>query len=242
MSTLLIEGTGFLRASLTRGRGSPRPRHGIALRSRALHPLARNPRKPFGTVMRHDDGGKRACQISSRSELADALAAVAKGDVRAFERVYAATSPKLYGIVLRIVGRADLADDILQEVYLRLWQRAAEFDAGQASPITWLAAIARNRALDEVRRKLPRSLEDCPEALQVARCDDSIAVEEQDEGWRQLQASLNRLEPEKREILFLAYHHGLTREEIAQRLGRPVSTIKTWLRRSLQQIKDHLEP
>jgi RNA polymerase sigma-70 factor (ECF subfamily) len=84
----------------------------------------------------------------SRQELADALRATAGGDLEAFKTVYGATSLKLYGVVVRILGRSDLADEVLQEVYVRVWQRAGDFDAAAGSPITWLAAIARNRALD----------------------------------------------------------------------------------------------
>ena len=75
-----------------------------------------------------------------------------RGDRAAFERLYAATSAKLYGIVLRIVRRRDVADELLQDVYLRIWQHAAQFDALRSSPISWMATIARNRALDEVKR------------------------------------------------------------------------------------------
>ena len=103
----------------------------------------------------------------SRQDLVAALQRTARGDRAAFRLVYEATSLKLYGIVVRILGRRDLADEVLQEVYVRVWQRAGDFDTASGSPITWLAAIARNLALDEVRRKTPRSIEDFPEILQL---------------------------------------------------------------------------
>ena len=98
-------------------------------------------------------------------ELVRSLERVAKGDIVAFVSVYNATSKKLFGIVARILGRGPLAEDVLQDVYLRVWQRAGDYSAARASAIAWLAAIARNRALDEARRRKPVSIEDLPELL-----------------------------------------------------------------------------
>jgi RNA polymerase sigma-70 factor, ECF subfamily len=176
----------------------------------------------------------------TRQDLVEALARTAKGDRAAFEVVYRATALKLYGIVARILGRGDLADEVLQEVYVRVWQRAGEFDPASSSPITWLAAIARNRALDEAKRKTMRSLEDHPELLELASTDDPSAGLEQSEELQRLLACLSNLEHEKRDIVLLVYYYGLTREEIASRVSRPVATVKTWLRRSLAQLKECL--
>jgi RNA polymerase sigma-70 factor (ECF subfamily) len=129
----------------------------------------------------------------------------------------------------------------LQEVYIRVWQRAGDFDPRSSSPITWLATIARNRALDEARRTTMRSLDDFPELLQVPSGeDDPAASHERSEDLRRLYACLDGLEPDKKEIVLLVYYHGMTREEISSRIERPVATVKTWLRRSLAQLKDCL--
>ena len=177
----------------------------------------------------------------TRDDLVEALAGVARGDKAAFEMVYAATSLKLYGIVVRILGQRALADEVLQEVYVRVWQRAGEFDPATSSPITWLTTIARNRALDEAKRKTMRSFDDHPEVLEFPSGDDPLANHEQNEQRRRLQACLDTLEPEKREMVLLAYFFGLTREEIASQTGRPAATVKTWLRRSLAQLKSCLD-
>jgi len=183
----------------------------------------------------------RARPTISRQELVEAIAHVSRQDKAAFERVYAATSAKLYGIIIRILGRRDAADDVLQEVYLRVWQRAAEFDPAIASPITWLATIARNRALDQIKQKAMRSLNDCPEVFHLPNSDSPLAEYEQAEARRRLRACLDLLGPEKKHVLLQVYYHGMTREEIAIRIGRPASTVKTWLRRSLAELKGHLE-
>jgi RNA polymerase sigma-70 factor (ECF subfamily) len=176
----------------------------------------------------------------SRQDLVEALERTAQGDRVAFERVYAATSSKLFGIVVCILGRRDLAEEILQEVYIRVWQRAAAYDSSVGSPITWLVSIARNRALDEAKRKTMRSLDELSEVQQIPNNDDPLADYERKEERSRVQACLDRLEAEKSEIVRLAYYYGMTREEIAGRVNRPVSTVKTWLRRSLAQLKDCL--
>ena len=176
----------------------------------------------------------------SRQELTAALQRTARGDKAAFRLVYEATSLKLYGIVVRILGRRDLADEVLQEVYVRVWQRAGDFDSASGSPITWLATIARNLALDQARRKSPRSIEEFPEVLELPGDDNPAATVERSEDYRRLYACLEGLEPDRKELVLLVYHYGLTREEISGRIGRPVATVKTWLRRSLAQLRDCL--
>lgn len=170
--------------------------------------------------------------------LSNLLAQVARKDRAAFETVYRTTSAKLYGIILRILQRRDIADEVLQEVYVKIWDRAGDFDPRVASPISWMAAIARNRALDELRRKRPESIEDHPELLDVESDDESALarVMRGDDGKR-LADCLSRLEPPRRDMVVLAYCEGLSREELSEKFGQPVNTVKTWLRRSLTQLK-----
>src|ERR1051325_1841629 len=106
--------------------------------------------------------------ILTPAELVWLMAAVAKGDQAAFERLYAATRAKLYGVALRILRRSDLADEVIQETYLKIWHNAGTFDPKLATPITWMVAIARNRALDLIRKKGESSIEDEPAAMEAA--------------------------------------------------------------------------
>ena len=193
----------------------------------ASFPIPRGPRSEPGRVM-----------VSSSSELAALLGRVAQGDRGAFEALYRATSAKLYGIILRIVVNRSVADDLLQEVYVKAWQRARDFQAGRASPITWLATIARNRAIDEVRRRKPEAGQDDIEAMEIAG-DDAHPLDAQarKQDLRALMACLNQLDGEKRDIVLLAYCRGMSRDDLAQRFTKPVPTIKTWLHRSLAQLK-----
>jgi RNA polymerase sigma-70 factor (ECF subfamily) len=174
--------------------------------------------------------------------LCDLIAQVAKRDRQAFAELYKATSVKLYGVVLRILRRAHLAEDILQDVYVKIWEKAGDFDAARGSPITWMATIARNRALDEVRRRPMVSTEDVS-GFEDIPSDDKGALEllERSEDCKRLYNCLGNLEDEKRSMVLLAYHHGLSRELLAQKFDKPVATIKTWLRRSLESLKHCLD-
>ena len=176
--------------------------------------------------------------LSSTEELVAVLARVAARDAAAFEILYRATSPKLYGVILRILVRRSVADEILQEVYVKIWERAGDYDASKASPITWMATIARNRALDEVRRVSVARTDSWPEHLDVAG-DDAHPLEstERSQALVKLMTCLDGLDPEKRRMVLLAYYHGMSRETLGQRFNRPVPTVKTWLHRSLTQLR-----
>jgi RNA polymerase sigma-70 factor, ECF subfamily len=176
--------------------------------------------------------------MTSSQDLSSLLARVAQRDRAAFAGVYKATSAKLFGIILRILKRRDVADEVLQEVYVKIWECAADFDPRMASPITWMATIARNRALDEIRRKRPESIEDHPELLDVASAEDSALTNVmRGEDGQKLTECLSRLEEPRRQMVMLAYCDGFSREELAKKYGQPVNTVKTWLRRSLAQLK-----
>jgi RNA polymerase sigma-70 factor, ECF subfamily len=170
--------------------------------------------------------------------LSDMMARVATRDRRAFQSLYQATAPKLLGIIVRILNRRDIAEEVLQEVFVKIWERAGDFDPAKASPITWMATIARNRALDEVRRVKPVSIEDTPEALDVADAGmDPLAGAEQSDELQRLKKCLEGLDQDRREMVLLAYYNGLSRDELAERFARPVATVKVQLHRSMAQLR-----
>jgi RNA polymerase sigma-70 factor (ECF subfamily) len=184
------------------------------------------------------DGGVPGAVMLTQAELIELLVAVAKGDAAAFEQLYGATRAKLYGVLLRILGRPELADEVMQETYLKVWKMAAKFDPTVASPITWMVAIARNRAIDIVRKKGEVSIEEEPDALNVAAdTPPPLARREMNEELKRLLSCLGKLDPEKQRIVLLAYYSGWSRDQLAKKLDIPVNTIKTWLRRSLLEIR-----
>jgi RNA polymerase sigma-70 factor, ECF subfamily len=176
--------------------------------------------------------------MKSEDDISPLLVRVARKDAAAFSEVYQRSSAKLYGTIVRILRRRDMADEVLQEVYVKIWERAGDFKPDKASAITWMNAIARNRALDVVRRKSPVSMEDRPEVQNLASdtltgLDNILRMESA----KQLTDCLAQLEPNRREMVVLAYCDGASRDELAERYKQPVNTIKTWLRRSLAQLK-----
>ena len=174
-------------------------------------------------------------------DLSELLKRVAAGDRVAFSALYDAMSAKLFGIIIRILRRRDAAEDVLQDVFVKIWQRAADFDEQRASPVTWMAVVARNAALDVARKRSHVPIDEAPEAMQVA--DPAVpaleAVELGEELGR-LNRCIDGLEPERQQLVRLAYLHGCSRDELAERFGHPAGTIKTWLHRSLKQLKDCL--
>jgi RNA polymerase sigma-70 factor, ECF subfamily len=169
----------------------------VATSDTSIDPLGAAGSCPRPTAPRFPRAPSKTPVSPHRADLVEALKGTARGDKAAFEKVYASTAAKLFGIVVRILGRRDLAEDVMQDVYVRVWQRAGDFDPQTGSPITWLATIARNRALDETRRKTTRSLEDCPEILLLPSEDDPRVDHERSEERTRLQACLDGLAKRK---------------------------------------------
>ena len=156
-----------------------------------------------------------------RARLVLLLAKVAERDRVAFRDLYRSTSGKLFGTVLRILSDREQASDIVQEVYAKIWERAGDFNPAIASPITWLVTIARNRALDEVRRKRPeimddRDISDLPDVT-AHPLDDKSRGEE----LKQLLACLALLDEERRQLVLLAYYRGLSRDALSKKIRPP---------------------
>lgn len=179
--------------------------------------------------------------LASSTDIAALLDRVAGGDRSAFAALYEATAPKLYGIVLRILRRRDVADEVVQDVYVKIWQRAGDFDPSRASPITWMATVARNRALDEARRvRVPTVSDDGAMERVPDPARSPLAQAAAAEDLRRLDGCIGELEAERGQMVRLAYLDGLSRQELADRFGQPVGTVKTWLHRSLKQLRDCL--
>jgi len=180
---------------------------------------------------------------TSRSQLAAALVRIAAGDRAALHMVYRDTSAKLFGVCLRILNDKSEAEDVLQDVYVTVWRKAAGFDPGRASPITWLVAIARNRAIDRVRsRAVTRRMEPIEAADAIS--DPALAAIERIElaqQHRRLAVCLEELEVRQSAAIRAAFLDGATYEELAQRMSVPLGTMKSWIRRGLLKLRACLE-
>ena len=179
---------------------------------------------------------------SSEEELPRLLEAVARGDRQAFRAVYERTSAKLFGIILRIVRDRALAEEVLQDVFMRIWQNASGYSPDVARPMTWLISIARYRAIDVARTKrevLPGPTEDGEAWMSFV--PDPRNSEAQIVNRDALYRCLSQLEETHRHCIVLAYCEGYSREELAARFERPVNTIKTWLHRGLAALRTCLD-
>lgn len=166
--------------------------------------------------------------------LEDQLCCVAQGNTDAFRALYDGVSPRLFAIVLRILGDRAAAEDVLQDVFLRIWRRAASYDPARGAPMAWLGTIARNAALDALAtRRADEDLDtaDRPE-LAVAAVDPPDA---------RLGQCLKRLPADQARAICEAYTYGLSHAELAQRMGIPLGTVKSWLNRGMASLKRCME-
>jgi RNA polymerase sigma-70 factor (ECF subfamily) len=187
---------------------------------------------------------------ANSTALAELLARVALGDRDAFSTLYRQTSARLLGVILRINSDRALAEDVLQDVYVNVWRAARSFDSLRSQPMTWLTSVARNRAIDSLRRQrtepqlhsttthladddeehdmlnhipseLPGPLQQLMQAAEARALGDCVT----------------RLSSDQQQCLALAYYQGLSHAEVADHLTQPLGTVKSWVRRALQSLK-----
>mgnify|MGYP006323413301 FL=1 len=171
------------------------------------------------------------------------LVEIADGSRNAFESLYRATSSKLFSVCLRVVSDRAEAEDVLQEVFTTIWHKAHQFDPSRASPIAWLAMIARNKAIDRVRAQPARGtlapIEFADDIADTGASPMQIAVSA-DERVR-LEACMGQLDARRQSLIRAAFFDGSTYEELAQRIASPLGTVKSWIRRGLLQLRGCLE-
>jgi RNA polymerase sigma factor (sigma-70 family) len=173
-----------------------------------------------------------------RAALVAALQRVATGDRAALQEVYRRTSAKLYGVALRIFPEGDDAEDVLQDAFINIWQRAGSFDPARASPITWLVALTRNRAIDRLRAKGKRVMAPIEIAEQVAddRPDAETCLIAHESNARII-ACIETLHRDDATLIRTAFFEGATYADIADRARTPLSTIKSRVRRALLKLR-----
>ena len=178
---------------------------------------------------------------NERQQLVEALYQVRAGSQSALAEVYTRTSAKLFGICLRILGDRSEAEDALQEVYVNIWRKAGSFDAARASPIAWLAAMARNRAIDHARSSGRRRQDPIEFADNIPDETPSAPelIERGQESGR-LHGCMEELEQRQRQAIRAAFFDGYTYSELSERAGVPLGTMKSWVRRGLIRLKECL--
>jgi RNA polymerase sigma-70 factor, ECF subfamily len=174
--------------------------------------------------------------------VAQLLAKVAAQDRAAFRDLYSSTSSKLFGVLLRILSNRAEAEDALQEVFTRVWLRAGRFDPEKGRAMTWLISVARNHAIDRLRTRVEATTatEDEAEALidRSPGAEDSLIAKGQA---RRIIDCMAELEPDRAKAVQGAYLGGMSYADLSDKFSVPLNTMRTWLRRSLLQLKECLE-
>ncbi len=179
-------------------------------------------------------------------ELMDRLCA---RDLNAFEALYDRYGDLVYSVVLRVVGDGYVAEDLTQDVFLRLWRKPEQFDINRGKFVTWLLSIARNRSIDERRshsrrlrhEALPATAEEEDVIPSNSDADDPALATIVADDRAAVRRALEVLPPEQRLAIHLAYFGGLTQQEIANKLGQPLGTVKTRIRLGMQKMRGALE-
>ena len=169
------------------------------------------------------------------------LQAVAGGDQAAFAALYRLTSGKLFSVCLQMLHERGDAEDALQEVYVRVWHRADSFDPVQAAAMTWLITLARNQCIDRLRRRREAPLDDVAAESLVDPDPEPSLQSEASEDRRRLEHCLGTLAYQQKHAIRAAFFSGATYNQLADRCGVPLATMKSWIRRSLIRLRACLE-
>jgi RNA polymerase sigma factor (sigma-70 family) len=177
------------------------------------------------------------------TDLINLLDCIADRDEIALKALYDATSPKLFGLALRVVNKREWAEDVLQEAYMHIWRAAADYRANLSPPMAWMGLIVRSRALDFLRRRssermhLTQELDDFLSDTIEGDVPNPMNMALASEQARALQQCMNQLDNKQREVVSLAYLRDLSHSDLALQLKLPLGTVKTWIRRGLDQLR-----
>lgn len=174
--------------------------------------------------------------------LDELLAKTATGDQAAFAELYRLASPRLLGVCIRMLREREEAEEVLQEAWVTVWHRASTFDPAKASAGTWLGTLFRNKAIDRLRQRREQLLDD-PELMDHIEDEDPSPADgaEQTQEYLRLRECLDQLQPQQRRAVREAFFSGVTYNELAARSQVPLGTMKSWIRRSLLQLRTCLD-
>lgn len=178
--------------------------------------------------------------MTTPQDIEDMIARISLGDRAAFSALYEATSAKLFGVCLRVLNNRAEAEDALQDAYVRIWHKADRYAANGYSPMTWLITLTRNLAIDRLRARKSGSvdIDDVAEISDTGPTPEGAAIASSERA--RMQACLDELDAAKAGAVQSAYLEGDSYKELAARYGVPLNTMRTWLRRSLIQLKECL--
>lgn len=170
------------------------------------------------------------------------VARLQRRDPQALAELYDRYGRLLYSLILRVVRDSGIAEDLVQETFLRVWNRVQGFDGAKGALAPWLLAVARNRAIDYLRSAGGRERN----AMEFAETDHPALYTDMEQGIltsdqaRAVKRALEKLSPQQRQVIELAYFEGLSQTEMAERMNQPLGTVKTWVRTALKNLRDDL--
>ncbi len=186
-------------------------------------------------------------KTSDPAQLHLLLVAVSNKDAKAFRTLYESCSPKLFGFVLRVLQNRELAEEVLQESFVNIWNNAGSYQTSLAAPMTWMITIVRNKAFDLLRKlnsgqvyevALDGELFDS-ELLAAMESEEANPMDALDlsQNAESLALCMSKLVAMHRQAMALAFYHDLSYSEVADHLSQPLGTVKTWIRRGLEQLR-----
>lgn len=182
-----------------------------------------------------------------QTEIQDLLIDCGQQKQTAFEKLYQQASPRLYGAALRLLQNSELADEALQEAFVHIWHKAAEYDPQKGSAFAWMATIVRYRALDIIRREKSqqnRSEAMATEHLTLNQGEEPLLYEhnlDEEQNLHRLQECLKALDSQQRKSVLMSYYYGYSHSEMVGRLKRPLGTIKSWIRRGMESVRECMQ-
>lgn len=174
------------------------------------------------------------------TELPILISKTAQGDRQAFSHLYLQTSAKLFGFAMRILANKELAEEALQDAFVKIWHSADTYHSDKAAVMTWMTAIVRNRCIDMLRATPYEQHLNEDESFDDWASDDLGPMEKaaSRSDTKALLQCMKQLAPLQRQAFALSYFHGLAHEQLAHQLAQPLGTVKTWLRRGLETLKN----
>lgn len=178
--------------------------------------------------------------MTTSADLEDMMARITLRDRDALASLYDATSAKLFGVCLRVLQNRSEAEDVLHDVYLRVWQKADTYAVTGHSPMTWLITVTRNMSIDQLRKRRPETGSDDAMVLvaDAGPSPEAAAIASSERA--RIEACMGELESDRADAVRAAYLEGETYRDLAARFGVPLNTMRTWLRRSLMKLRDCL--
>lgn len=185
----------------------------------------------------------RMTSSTSDADLMVLIERVSLRDEAALRQLYERTSPRLFGLAMRVVRQRESAEDVLQETFLTIWRVAGDYRASLSPPMAWLGLIVRSRALDQLRRRAAeraQGIQEFDDAVAETLASDAPTpldlADASEQAWA-LHQCLGQLEVQQREVVSMAYLRDLSHGELAQQLKLPLGTVKTWIRRGLEKLR-----